>query len=63
LRDSHPGKNILESKRQGGGITRFDVKRGYFGSYDGDGTIRTFFVPVDGVHYFERQGDAAGSRE
>jgi pyocin large subunit-like protein len=63
LRDSHPGKNILESKRQAGGVSRFDVKRGYFGSYDADGTIRTFFIPPDGVRYFERQVGATGSRE
>jgi pyocin large subunit-like protein len=63
LRDSHTGKYILESKRQTGGVARFDVKRGYFGSYDADGTIRTFFIPPDGIRYFERQGSAAGSRE
>ena len=45
------------------GVTRFDVKRGYFGAYDADGTIRTFFVPPDGVRYFERQATASGSRE
>jgi pyocin large subunit-like protein len=63
LRDSHPGKNVLESKRPAGGVVRFDVKHGYFGSYDADGTIRTFFIPPDGIHYFERQADAIGSRE
>jgi pyocin large subunit-like protein len=63
LRDSHLGKYILESKRQAGGVSRFDVKRGYFGSYDADGTIRTFFIPPDGIHYFERHPDAIGSRE
>jgi len=54
LRDSHPGKNILESKRPDGTI-RFDRKRGYFGSYEMDGTIRTFFIPPDGIRFFERQ--------
>lgn len=63
LRDSHIGKNILESKREGGGVSRFDVKRGYFGSYDADGTIRTFFIPPDGIHYFERRAGVTASRE
>jgi pyocin large subunit-like protein len=54
LRDSHPGKNILETKRPDGTI-RFDRKHGYFGSYDSDGTIRTFFIPQDGIRFFERQ--------
>ena len=54
LRDSHPGKNILESKRPDG-VIRFDTRHGYFGAYEPDGTIRTFFIPPDGVRYFERQ--------
>lgn len=63
LRDSHAGRYIRESKRQGGGVAKFDVKHGYFGSYDADGTIRTFFIPPDGIRYFERHPDAIGSRE
>ncbi len=55
LRDSRPGKTVLESKRQGGGGAKFDVKMGYFVAYDADGTIRTFFIPNDGARYFERQ--------
>jgi pyocin large subunit-like protein len=54
LRDSRAGRNILESKRPDG-LIRFDRKRGYFGAYDPDGTIRTFFIPPDGVRYFESQ--------
>ena len=54
LRDSHAGKYILESKRPDG-IVKFDRRHGYFGAYDPDGTIRTFFIPPDGVRYFERQ--------
>jgi hypothetical protein len=54
LRDSRAGGNIRESKRPDGMI-RFDVKHGYFGSYDADGTIRTFFIPPDGIRYFERE--------
>jgi pyocin large subunit-like protein len=54
LRDSHVGRNILESRRPDG-LIRFDRKRGYFGAYDTDGTIRTFFIPPDGIRYFERQ--------
>ncbi len=54
LRDSHVGRNILESKRPDG-LIKFDRRHGYFGAYDTDGTIRTFFIPPDGVRYFERQ--------
>ena len=54
LRDSHPSRNILESKRPDG-LIKFDRRHGYFGAYDPDGTIRTFFIPPDGVRYFERQ--------
>jgi pyocin large subunit-like protein len=54
LRDSHVGKDILESRRPDGTI-RFDRKHGYFGAYETDGTIRTFFIPPDGIRFFERQ--------
>jgi pyocin large subunit-like protein len=54
LRDSRAGANILESKRPDG-LIRFDRKHGYFGAYDPDGTIRTFFIPSDGIRYFERE--------
>jgi pyocin large subunit-like protein len=54
LRDSHASKYILESKRPDGTV-KFDRRHGYFGAYDPDGTIRTFFIPPDGVRYFERQ--------
>jgi len=54
LRDSHPGGNILEAKRPDG-VIRFDRRHGYFGYYDPDGTIRTFFIPPDGIHYFEKE--------
>jgi pyocin large subunit-like protein len=63
LRDSHVSRTILESRSQPGGISRFDVKHGYFGSYDADGTIRTFFIPPDGIRYFERQAKAPGKAE
>jgi pyocin large subunit-like protein len=59
LRDARPGRNLLELQRSGGGFARFDLKHGYFGAYDADGTIRTFFVPNDGVRYFERQARAS----
>ena len=63
LRDSAPGRNILESKRPDGGGSKFDLKRGWFVSYDGDGTLRTFFIPKDGVRYFDRQQKSAGPPE
>lgn len=55
LRDTAPGKGILISSRPDGGGSKFDVKRGWFVAYDGDGTLRTFFKPKDGVRYFYRQ--------
>jgi pyocin large subunit-like protein len=54
LRDSHLSKYIRESKRPDG-LIRFDTRHGYFGAYDPDGTIRTFFIPPDGLRYFERE--------
>jgi hypothetical protein len=53
LRDSRPGKNILEAKRAGG-AAKFDKRYGWFVAYDADGTIRTFFIPNEGLRYFER---------
>ncbi len=63
LRDSRPGKNILESKRPDGGGAKFDRKHGWFVAYDSDGTLRTFFMPNDGIRYFERQARAYGGPE
>lgn len=63
LREAHPGKNILISKRPGGAFAKFDVKHGYFGAYDADGTIRTFFIPTDGIRYFNRQAIRYQSRK
>lgn len=57
LRDATAGGSILEIKRSDGAITRFDRKHGYFGAFNADGTIRTFFVPNDGERYFRRQAD------
>lgn len=55
LRDAKPGKYILESKRPTGGGAKFDTRTKAFVAYDADGTIRTFFMPNDGIRYFERQ--------
>ena len=55
LRDSRPGRDILESKRPGGGGAKFDRRRGWFVAYDSDGAIRTFFIPAEGIRYFESQ--------
>jgi pyocin large subunit-like protein len=55
LRDSPHGKSILMSTRPDGGGSKFDQKRGWFVAYDGDGTLRTFFIPKDGIRYFQRQ--------
>lgn len=55
LRDSRAGGPILESRRPSGEFSRFDLRHGYFGAYNRDGTIRTFFIPNDGERYFRRQ--------
>ncbi len=55
LRDAPKGGNILEAVRADGVITRFDRSHGYFGAYNPDGAIRTFFIPNTGESYFRRQ--------
>lgn len=55
LRDARPGGPILEARRPTGEFSRFDRRHGYFGAYNPDGTIRTFFIPNNGERYFERQ--------
>src|SRR5579862_1189391 len=49
------GGSILEARRPDGEFSRFDRRHGYFGAYNPDRTIRTFFVPNDGERYFVRQ--------
>jgi pyocin large subunit-like protein len=63
LRDTTPGKGILVSRRPDGGGAKFDVKHGWFVAYDGDGTLRTFFRPRDGVRYFDRQQKSSAPPE
>lgn len=55
LRDAPAGGPILEAAKSGGIVTRFDRRTSYFGAYNPDRTIRTFFIPVDGERYFRRQ--------
>jgi pyocin large subunit-like protein len=55
LRDEPVGGPILEAIKPGGAISRFDRSKGYFGAYNRDRTIRTFFIPNDGERYFLRQ--------
>jgi pyocin large subunit-like protein len=55
LRDVPAGGPILEARRPNGEFSRFDRRRGYFGAYNPDRTIRTFFIPNDGERYFRRQ--------
>jgi pyocin large subunit-like protein len=55
LRDAPAGGPILQALKPGGVITRFDRRTSAFGAYNADGTIRTFFIPVDGERYFRRQ--------
>jgi pyocin large subunit-like protein len=55
LRDAPVGGPILEAIKPGGVISRFDRRKGAFGAYNRDRTIRTFFIPNDGERYFVRQ--------
>ena len=55
LRDAPASGPILEARRSNGEFSRFDRRRGYFGAYNADRTIRTFFIPNDGERYFHRQ--------
>jgi pyocin large subunit-like protein len=55
LRDAPAGGPILEARRPNGEFSRFDRRHGYFGAYNRDGTIRTFFIPNNGERYFRRQ--------
>jgi len=55
LRDAPAGGPILEARRTDGEFSRFDKRHGYFGAYNPDHTIRTFFIPNDGERYFQRQ--------
>jgi pyocin large subunit-like protein len=55
LRDAPAGGPILEARRPNGEFSRFDRRRGYFGAYNRNGTIRTFFIPNNGERYFQRQ--------
>jgi pyocin large subunit-like protein len=59
LRDAPKGGPILEADKPGGIVTKFDKSHGYFGAYNADRTIRTFFVPNDGERYFHRQATRA----
>ncbi len=63
LRDAPVGGPILEAPRAGGVFTRFDRDHGYFGAYNADRTIRTFFIPNDGERYFRRQARRGGMEE
>jgi pyocin large subunit-like protein len=62
LRDSRPGRNILVAKRARG-VAKFDKRNGWFVAYDSDGTIRTFFIPNNGLRYFEMQAKNHASPE
>ena len=55
LRDAPAGGPILEARRPNGEFSRFDRRHGYFGAYNRNGTIRTFFIPNNGERYFRNQ--------
>jgi hypothetical protein len=65
LRDAPRSKDILEAVREDGVLTKFQKKKGWFGAYNPDRTIRTFFIPNDGERYFWRQAkrSAGGGRK
>src|ERR1700681_2065468 len=55
------GGTILEAVTPDGIVSRFDRKTGYFGAYNPDRTIRTFFIPNAGERYFRRQAAQRGA--
>ncbi|HBY60216.1 MAG TPA: hypothetical protein DEH78_10360 [Solibacterales bacterium] len=55
LRDARLSAQVVEFVREDGVITRFHRGKGWFGAYNPDRTIRTFFIPRDGEMYFKRQ--------
>ncbi|MGH9665058.1 MAG: hypothetical protein ACRD9L_11595 [Bryobacteraceae bacterium] len=57
LRDAPVGGPILQSVRSDDVVSRFDRSHGYFGAYNPDRTVRTFFIPNDGERYFHRQAN------
>jgi len=56
LRDAPVGGPILEA-RKGPVFTKYDKRKGYFGAYNADRTIRTFFIPNQGERYCRRQAE------
>ena len=63
LRDAPAGGNILQAVRSDRVVSKFDKRNGYFGAYNPDRTIRTFFIPNDGERYFHRQAKRQGSND
>lgn len=61
LRDAPAGGPILQAVTPDGIVSRFDRKTGYFGAYNPDRTIRTFFIPNAGERYFRRQASKRGA--
>ena len=61
LRDAPAGGPILEAVTADGIVSRFNRKTGYFGAYNPDRTIRTFFIPNAGERYFHRQAAQRGA--
>jgi pyocin large subunit-like protein len=61
LRDAPAGGQILQAVTPDGIISRFDRRTGYFGAYNPDRTIRTFFIPNAGERYFRRQALKRGA--
>jgi len=61
LRDAPAGGPILQARTPEGIVSRFDRRTGYFGAYNPDRTIRTFFIPNAGERYFHRQALKRGA--
>ncbi len=50
----NPSEDVL-TKQDGEDTLYYDPQTNSFGVKSGDGYIRTFFKPSDGIQYFERQ--------
>ena len=54
LVNSNPGDNILTKTRANGDILYYNMATNEFAIKASDGTIRTYFKPVEGIEYFNR---------
>jgi chromosome segregation ATPase len=60
LRDAAPTTEVLCVRRPNGDSAKFDRQSGEFGVFTTAGEVRTFFRPIAGIRYFNRQANLYG---